>query len=277
MADFSLILLSHNKPRLVREAVACVLAQTHADWEAVLIDSGVLYEQGFFRDVTDPRFRVVPSGETDELRRTKHMASWCFNRVLNDGGLTGELILYLCDDDLLYPEAMSTFRRVYLEHGRAPQAMYASQDIGVVDAEGNNRVIGQRLADRPGGRCCRGRRLDCRVDYLQFCHTAAILRRYREAYGTDEYHPEDKRHAYHADGIFMERIGALTAVHPVPEVLSMNRRTAESTNLEHATTALGRMWVALRSRARVSIGRNGYAKWRNPNSGSRFAGSDGSV
>ena len=257
MADFSLILLSHNKPRLVREAIDSVLRQTHANWEAVLIDSGVLLGQEFFRDLADPRFCVVPSGETEDLRRAKNMASWCFNRVLNSGRLSGELILYLCDDDLLYPEAMSTFWSFYRQHGREPQAMYSSQDIGCVDGAGVTRVTGQRLADRPGGSFCRGRRLDCRVDYLQFCHSAAILRRYRDVYGTDEYHPEGKVHAHHADGLFMERIGALTKVYPVPAVLSLNRRAAESTHAAHSESALGRLCVSLRRRLKGSLCRSG--------------------
>ena len=47
---------------------------------------------------------------------------------------------------------------------RVPQAMYASQNIGVGEAEGKNQIIGRRVADRPGGRFCKGGRLDCRVD-----------------------------------------------------------------------------------------------------------------
>ena len=63
MPDLSIIIVSHNKPVLVKEAVQSVLNQTHSDWEAVLVDSGVLLEQGCFGFIQDPRFRVIPSGE----------------------------------------------------------------------------------------------------------------------------------------------------------------------------------------------------------------------
>lgn len=248
MPAVSIILVSHNKPVFVREAIDCVLKQKFDDWEGILVDSGVLLNQGFFEFVKDPRMRVIPSGETREQAKTTNMASWCFNRLLNAGEVHGELILYLCDDDLLYPEAFATYWDYYSRHGREPQAMYASQDIGVVDHQGKTSIVGHRKADKPAGRFCRGKRLDCRVDYLQFCHTAAILEKFREAYGTTQYHTEDKRHAHHADGIFMERIGALTTVHPVEKTLSMNRRTLTSVNLEHSETALGRAFITVKQK-----------------------------
>ena len=232
MADLSILIVSHNKPRFVKEAVQCLLDQTYSNWEGVLMDSGVLLNQGFFDYLKDPRIKVLPSGETPEFARTRNMASWCYNEILNSGRLTGELILYLCDDDLLYPEAFETFWRFYEQHNREPQAMYASQDIGLVGPDGKTRIIGHRAADAPAGRFCKGRKLDCRVDYLQFCHTAKILEQYREVYKTNRYQSEEKRDAHHADGIFMEQIGALTKIHNIEKTLSMNRRTMESANLE---------------------------------------------
>jgi hypothetical protein len=250
MAGLSIVIVSHNKPRFAKEAVQSVLDQTYSDWQGILMDSGVLLGQGFFDYLRDPRLKVVPSGETSDLARTKNMASWCFNRLLNSSQLTGELIMYLNDDDLLYPEAFATYWDFYVRHGRDPQAMYASQDIGLVDAEGKTQVIGRRIADRPGGRFCKGRKLDCQVDYLQFCHTAKVLDRFQEVYQTTDYHSEDKRDAYHADGIFMEQIGALTKIHSIDKVLSMNRRTVESANLEYSSSPMGRLGVTLRAKLR---------------------------
>ena len=88
------------------------------------------------------------------------------------------------------------------------------------------------------------------MDYLQFCHTAKILEKFREVYKTTQYHSEDKRDAHHADGIFMEQIGALTKVYNIDKVLSMNRRTAESANLAYAASPIGRMLVNFRAKLR---------------------------
>ena len=138
MPDLSILITSHNKPRFVKAAVQTVLDQTYPNWQGILMDSGVLLDQGFFDYLKDPRLKVVPSGETPELARTKNMASWCFNRLLNSGQVTGELIMYLNDDDLLYPEAFETYWNFYRQHDRVPQAMYASQDIGLVDSRRQN-------------------------------------------------------------------------------------------------------------------------------------------
>jgi len=250
MADVSLLVVSHNKPRFVKEAVQSALDQTHRNWEATVMDSGVLLGQGFFNYLNDPRVKVIPSGETPELAKTRNMAAWCFNHWLNSGQVRGELILYLCDDDLLYPEAFATFWSFYQQHNREPQAMYASQDIGLVDHDGSTKIIGRRVADRPAGRFCRGRKLDCKVDYLQFCHTAKILEKFREVYQTTEYHSDDKRDAHHSDGIFMEQVGAITKVYNIDKVLSMNRRTVESVNLEYSASWVGRLLIALRWKLR---------------------------
>jgi hypothetical protein len=250
MADLSVIVTSHNKPRFAKEAIQSLLGQTHTNWQGVLVDSGILLNQGFFDYLRDPRLKVIPSGETPELARAKNMASWCFNRVLNSGELTGELIVYLNDDDLFYPEAFATYWEFYLQNGREPQAMYSSQDVGLVDRDGKTRIVSRRVADKPAGRFCKGRRLDCKVDYLQFCHTVKVLERLREKYRTTQYHSEDKRDAHHADGIFMEQIGALTKIYNINKVLSMNRRTVDSVNLEYASSPLGRLMVTLRAKAR---------------------------
>jgi len=246
MPKFSLIIVSHNKPDVVKEAIQSVLDQTETDWEAVLMDSGSLLNQGFFNYLKDDRITVMGSGEQPGTGKTTNMASWCFNRWLNSGNATGELIMYLCDDDLLYPQAFETYWDFYVRHNREPQAMYASQDIGLVDREGKTQIIGRRIADRPAGRFCKGRKLDCQVDYLQFCHTRAMLDKMREAYKTTEFHLEDKSHADHADGIFLEKMGALTKIYNIDKVLSMNRRTVSSVNLEYSESRFGRFLILMK-------------------------------
>ncbi len=249
MAKISVIIVSHNKPDYVKEAIQSVLDQKFTDWEAVLVDSGVLLGKGFFDYLKDPRITIVPSGETKEMFKTTNMASWCFNNILNSGRLTGELILYLCDDDVFYPVAFGAFWDYYERHNREPQAMYASQEIGQAGPDGVTRIIGKRIADRPAGRFCRGRKLDCQVDYLQFCHTRALLGPLAQSLGgTTRPHCEDRAEGYHADGIFMEQVGAITKVHPVNVVVSMNRRTATSINIESADTRLGRAWVLVKAK-----------------------------
>ncbi len=222
----SCILISHDKPELCHEAVQSVVDQTHANWECLVLDSGVLFNQDYFASQSwsgDPRLKFICSHETEEIRRTKAMAPWCFNECFRRGWVRGDLVMYLCDDDILYPAAFATFVSFFTQYADS-LAAYASQDIGVIHGNGWRSVIGERRARRVAGKCCNGRPLDCQVDYLQFCHRRSLLDRFEGR----EWWPEEKETESHADGIFLERCGSLTPIHPVDRKVSMNRRTFSS-------------------------------------------------
>ncbi len=202
----TVLIVSHNKPQLVGQAIASVLGQTFADWRAILIDSGDLYDQGFFAGSSwagDKRLQIVRSDETPALRRRKAMAPWCFNECFRRGWVPDGLVMYLCDDDLLYPNAFMTFVDAFRANPAA-MAMFASQDIGFMGQDGRLEIVGERRALTRGGSCCDGRIMDCQVDYLQLCHRRAAL----DAFSNDEYWPEDMATGGHADGLFMEKLGS---------------------------------------------------------------------
>ncbi len=225
----SCVCVCHDKPEVTHEAVGSLLAQTWPDWEALVIDSGVLYDAGYYERFpwrTDPRIRIVRSHETEDIRRGRAMAPWCFNECFRKGWVRGELVTYLCDDDLFYPNAFETFVSFFRDHPGA-RAVYASQDVAVIYPNGWRALVGERRATVPGGRSCGGRKMDCEVDYLQFCHRADVLR----LLPGDEYWPESKETEEHADGLFMERVGDRVPIHPVDVKVSQNRRTARSLNI----------------------------------------------
>jgi glycosyltransferase involved in cell wall biosynthesis len=223
----SCICVCHNKPEVTHEAVGSILRQTHPEWEALIVDSGVLYDAGYYERFpwrADRRVRLIRSHETAETRRTRAMAPWCFNECFRRGWVRGDLVVYLCDDDVLYPRAFETFV-TYCRRNPGARAMYASEDVGIVYPNGWHALVGERRATRPGGRSCDGRRMDCEVDYLQFCHRADVL----NLLPGDEYWPESRETEEHADGVFMERVGAQVAIHPIDVKVGQNRRTAYST------------------------------------------------
>jgi hypothetical protein len=228
----TILIVSHNKPRLLPEAMASVLAQSEANWQAILFDSGLLWDQGYFNRqpwTADPRLRLVRSTETPALRRRKAMAPWCFNECFRRGLVLGELVMYLCDDDILYPEAFATFMEAFAKNQDA-MAMYASQDVGWLGPDGQSKIVGARRALVTGGRCCAGRIMDCQVDYLQLCHRRDAL----QSFPTDEYWPEDKATGDHADGLFMEKLGSCYPILPIDRKVSLNRRTPWSVNMAAA-------------------------------------------
>jgi glycosyltransferase involved in cell wall biosynthesis len=223
----SCICVCHNKPEVTQEAIQSIINQSYPHWEAIIVDSGMLYDAGYYDRFVwrqDPRVKLIRSEETDEIRRTRAMAPWCFNECFRKGRVSGDLVLYLCDDDLLYANAFATFV-AYCHRNPHAQAMYASQDLAVIYPNGWRALVGERRATAPGGRCCNGRRMDCHVDYLQFCHNRDVLR----LLAPDAYWPEGKESESHADGIFMERIGEQVPIYPIDVKVSQNRRTSQST------------------------------------------------
>ncbi|HTU20965.1 MAG TPA: glycosyltransferase family A protein [Gemmataceae bacterium] len=228
MPFFSCILLSHDKAAHVGEAIDSLLAQTFRDWEAVVMDSGVLHDRGFFSSLPamkDPRIRLVRSWETEETRKTKTIASWCFNECFRKKLLGGQYVTYLCDDDLFYPNAFQAFHDYAQAHPDA-KAMYASVDMTGVSADGEKLSFRELLAEEVKGSCCGGGPLDCHVDYLQLCHKADLFDLFPEG----DFWPEDREVIQHADGIFLEKIGNLVPIYPIPVKIGENRKVPLSLN-----------------------------------------------
>jgi hypothetical protein len=225
---FTCIVISHNKPAYVTEALASLAAQTVGDWEAIVFDSGSLYDRGFFDGLPffdDPRFRLVRSWETDELRRTKTIASWCSNECFRKDLVRGRYVTYLCDDDLLDPGAFAAFHAHILAHPEA-MALYGAVDLTVVNERGERFLLREIPAREVRGSVCNGGPLDRQVDYLQICHHVDVLK----TFPTDEYWPEARDAIRHADGIFLEQVGRSFPIYPVAARIGENRKVPESLN-----------------------------------------------
>ena len=220
MSDITCIVISHNKPEYIKEAIQSLTNQTFKNWNALLIDSGVLYDAGFYSWLNDDRIKLIRSTETDEIRTLKAPAPWCFNECFRNNMITGNLVTYLCDDDIWYDNAFETFVSYWKENPDI-DAMYASQDIAMHDKSGRY-IVGERRATKVMGKES-GNYMDCIVDYLQFCHTLRITTRMSELW------PEHKITETHADGVFMDRVGDIVPVYPIDIKVSQNRRTPSST------------------------------------------------
>lgn len=209
------LLPSHDKPRYAAESIDSLLRQTYPDWHCCILDSGKLYDQGYYSNLHDPRITVHRLDETPDLCRTKNMASWAHNEAHRNGWIPDDcqLISYLCDDDLLYPTALESFVQFFQDH---PEAMACY---------GNEKYQGGPWGStytRSCGPVLRTGFIGV-VDYLQLCHRRELLGKV--------WWPEEAIHRNHADGLFMERIGAITPIHPLGEdspPLGINRRTPQS-------------------------------------------------
>jgi spore maturation protein CgeD len=220
--EITCLIVSPCKPDYVKEAINSVLIQTFQDWNAILIDSGHLYNSGFFSWVTDPRFTIIPSGESPQMRNRISMAPWCFNECFRRGLVHGKYVTYLCDDDIWYDNAFSTFIE-FSKTCDTVDAMYASQDVAMHDNKGGRFVVGERRAVNVMGLAAQAELLNCKVDYLQFCHSRRIVQKH------SIFWPESRNTETHADGVFMDMIGRYVPVYPIDIKVGQNRRTPLST------------------------------------------------
>jgi hypothetical protein len=200
------------------EAVESVLAQTFKEWELFVIDSGILFKKGFFHNA-DPRVGFFLSKETKKIKKQKNIASWCFNKWITDGPINGEFIVYLSDDDLLYPGA---FQAYYDYHQAHPDtlAMYGHCEFSGKGPDGREMFHNEIRADKVRGKGS----LFCEVDGGQVCYAVKLLE------GMIEPWPESLEDGAFADGLHLEKIGALTSFHPVDAKVAHNRKFCDSKN-----------------------------------------------
>lgn len=228
---FTVILLSHNKPKFVGQAIESVRTQTFRDFECVVFDSGELYDRtepaffGQFLFPMDDRFKMVRSWESEHLRKRKHVPSWALNECFRDGLVKGQWVVYLCDDDVLYPLALQAFADGMKKWPDA-QALYAGIDRAAVDDDGTEYLCGDNPVDGVLGKLAGGGSLDGKMDGMQVCHRVSALAKF----GNDQWWPEGKQDAWHADGLFLDKLGSMFRIYPVPHKIGKNRKVPGSIN-----------------------------------------------
>ena len=99
MSRTTVVIPTRDRRLLVSETITAVMAQTHQDWELIVVDDGSTDDtREFLEALRDPRVRCVirdsPGGPS----------------VARNAGLAlarGEHIMFLDDDDLLRPETLA--------------------------------------------------------------------------------------------------------------------------------------------------------------------------
>ena len=110
----SVILTSYNRPRQVVKAVASVRAQTHSDWELFIVDDNSNDETKAVLSAIvayEPRCTVIHSGVMHEERAKTTRYATCINLAIPK--LTGDLVSYLTDDDIYYPERFQKMVEIF--------------------------------------------------------------------------------------------------------------------------------------------------------------------
>ncbi|RAP76805.1 glycosyltransferase family 2 protein [Paenibacillus montanisoli] len=132
MLKVSCILTSYNRPVFIREAITSVLNQTYPHWELVIVDDNSNREtleviHSYAR--ADARIRVIQSGVRNEDRPKTTRYATCINLAIPH--LTGDLVTYLTDDDIYYPERFAKMVETF-ESNEHIHVVYGMQCFAVV-------------------------------------------------------------------------------------------------------------------------------------------------
>ena len=157
---FTVLLISHQKPILVNQAIQSVLNQTCRDFELLIVDSGALAPALRIAYDDCPFIRIEETGETPQTHKEHHVVSWLLNEWIPRA--SGKFITLLCDDDLYLPSYLQCFSDA-MEPGC--HCLWTGIYRARCDEKGENTEwLGMYPPqDKP--------KLGMKTDYLQLCHS----------------------------------------------------------------------------------------------------------
>jgi glycosyltransferase involved in cell wall biosynthesis len=214
--EVSVVLPTFDRPALVREAVQCVFAQTHGDWELVIADDGSGEEtRRLLLGLDDPRVTVLwlphcgnPAAVRNRAIRTAH----------------GRYIAFLDSDDLWSPHKLDAQLRAMRLW---PNRRWSYTKIEVTDRSG--RPLANKELRR--WRSHEGEILEALIRSEALVAMPTVLAERTlllEAGGFDE------NLRYGEDYDLWFRLAASSEVTLVPEPLAIVRKHEENFSRDHA-------------------------------------------
>jgi glycosyltransferase involved in cell wall biosynthesis len=97
----TIVTATYNRPHILKEAIESVRKQTYSNWEQIVVSDGRDPRvEALGATFNEPRLRVF------NTRRFSVMGNYQRNYALKYA--TGEFVLYLDDDNIIYPQCLET-------------------------------------------------------------------------------------------------------------------------------------------------------------------------
>jgi glycosyltransferase involved in cell wall biosynthesis len=207
----SVVLPTHDRVALLRQAVTSVLDQTFGDWELIVADDGSTDGTREYLDgLSDPRVRVL---------RLAHSGNPAVARNAALRAASGEWVAFLDSDDLWLPAKLETQLAAMSAH---PECGWSYTGYALIDARGT------RLPDRGSSayRPLSGWIFASLVEFAAGpCQPAMLARRSI----LDELGGFDESFLLRADYDLTLRLAARSQARALPETLTLVREHAGRT------------------------------------------------
>lgn len=224
----SVITPSYNKRAYVLQGIDSVLNQNYKNIEYMIIENSTDLETRALvkeKAKTDPRIIYIERDYNEE-RFDKYITAHILNEYLPQ--LTGKYIIYMSDDDLLYPDCLKdSVEFLEDESDEKRWICYHSQKTSRIKGDGTFEFIGTMKASIKRGFNSVNPQVDCQLDGGQM-----MMRRECLDFLDQPYYTTDLHEASHCDGLFMERLAKQFSFWPLLDdnkALSEHRRVNEST------------------------------------------------
>ena len=102
--EVSIVLPTHNRPRLLEEAINSLLAQTHSNWKLFVVD-----------DASEPPAEAIQDSRISIIRN-KNPTGGAAAKNIGIEHSQGEIVAYLDDDDLYAPMYLETAVKFLRNH-----------------------------------------------------------------------------------------------------------------------------------------------------------------
>ncbi|SEN04197.1 glycosyltransferase family 2 protein [Paenibacillus sp. OV219] len=220
MLKVSCILTSYNRPVMIRDAIASVLNQSYPNWELLIVDDHSNRETQEVLHAfasADSRIHIIQTGVSGQDRRNTTRYATCINMAIPH--ITGELVTYLTDDDIYYPERFEKMIEVF-ESNEHIHIVYGKQCFAVLADDGQIHKSGIRplvgITREPAEK----------IDHNSIMHRTSCFEL------VPRWNDDPSIWAW-ADAVFFQQLAAHWNFHPVDYVSDEHRYHANSIQAKH--------------------------------------------
>lgn len=227
MKRFGILTLSYNKPGYVGDAINSVLAQTFGDFIYAVVDNSTTEKtktMEVIKSFNDSRITLFEEAFSDDERKRLPVHVVLHDKYFRELKQQAELILWLADDDILYPNCLEEIDRFFKENADVKACYHGLRLTRMVDGKRTKMgPVGWGESLNPA--CVFGakRSPDGAIDGGQFCFHSSCLDSLSYPYTNCS-----KADEFHADGIFMYKVTRHFPAKPLGKILSEKRATTVS-------------------------------------------------